>query len=72
ERRGEGIYGVAVKVPNLEKAIEDVHSRGIRTVGTLQMGKLKEVRLHPKDCYGVMIEMCEYKAEHPLLVASLS
>jgi len=66
ENRGEGLTLISLKVPNLEEAMAEMKAKGIRLVAE----RHEDVRLavyHPKDTYGVMIELIEYNAEHPLL-----
>ncbi len=53
--RGEGLSLVSLKVPNLEEAIAEMQSRGVRLAA-----KTKRVAVfHPKDTYGVMFEFIE-------------
>ena len=56
--RGEGLHCLSLKVPNLEEAIAEMKSKGIRHIGT--MGKTIAI-FHPKDTYGVMIDLIERK-----------
>jgi methylmalonyl-CoA/ethylmalonyl-CoA epimerase len=68
EKRGEGLTLISLKVPNLEEAMAEMKTKGIRLVAE----RHEDVRLaiyHPKDTYGVMIELIEYDAQHPLLNA---
>jgi len=68
ERRGEGLTLISLKVSNLDEGMAEMKARGIRLVAE----KHENVRLalyHPKDTYGVMIELIEYETEHPLLTA---
>lgn len=67
--KGEGVHALSFKVPNIEEAVEEAESKGIRKVGEMQKGGVKEVQLHPKDTYGIMIELCEYDEKHGLEVA---
>jgi len=55
ESRGEGLYFVALEVPNLKEAVAEIKSKGIRQVteGPAQ------AFFHPKDLHGVMIELIE-------------
>lgn len=69
ESEGEGIQALSFKVADLEEAVEEAESKGIRKVGEMETGNVKEVQLHPKDTHGVMIELCEYKEEHDLATA---
>lgn len=70
EQRGEGIAGVSFKVSNLEEATAKLQSRGVRLVGRVERGKIKEAQFHPKDCFGVLIELCEYEEKHRALTAA--
>lgn len=66
ERNGEGLADIALKVENLEKAMAEMESRGIRVVAKLDLGSVKEAVLHPKDTHGVMIALTEYTVEDPV------
>jgi len=68
EKRGEGLTLLSLKVSNLDEAMAEMKAKGIRLVAE----KHDNIRLalyHPKDTYGVMIELIEYDAEHPLFNA---
>ncbi|MBI4285084.1 MAG: VOC family protein [Chloroflexi bacterium] len=65
KRRGEGVALVAFKVDNLEEGIADFQARGIRLVRRADRSRMKLAMFHPKDTYGVMLELIEYKSEHP-------
>ncbi len=69
EHRGEGVSLVSFKVSNLQEAVTEMKARGIRQVGAVDRPKMKVAVFHPKDTYGVMIELVEYKAEHPIVAA---
>ncbi|MFC2066760.1 VOC family protein [Chloroflexota bacterium] len=62
ERRGEGIQAISLKVDDIEDAIKEMQTSNIRLVSTLEHGGLKEAQFHPKDAFGVMIELCQYQA----------
>ena len=70
ERRGEGLAAISLKVTDIEEAIAHLESRGIRLVRRIESGKLKEAQFHPKDTFGVMLELCEYELEHGAHLAS--
>jgi len=55
ERRGEGLYFIALGVQNLKEAVAEIKSKGIRqiTEGPAQ------AFFHPGDSHGVMIELVE-------------
>ena len=61
-RRGEGLHHLAFGVPSLDEAMRRFRERGFRFIyETPQPGAGgKRVNfLHPKDCGGVLIELCE-------------
>ena len=60
ERRGEGLHAISFKVDDIEAAIKHCEASGMRLVGRITLGKLKEAQFHPKDSFGFMIELCEY------------
>lgn len=70
KKRGEGVFCVVIKVKNLDKAIEIFEQKGLRRVGEINQGGLREVLFHPKDSYGVQLVLAEYKAMHPASVAA--
>ena len=55
---------------NLDEAMAEMKSRGIRLVGQMEHGKMKAAIYHPKDSYGVMIELIEYETEHGVVTAA--
>ncbi|MFC1943097.1 VOC family protein [Chloroflexota bacterium] len=55
-KRGEGLSVLSLKVPNLEEAIAEMKSKGIRHIQSV--GKNIAV-FHPKDTYGVMIDLIQ-------------
>jgi len=66
DKRGDGLYAIAVKVKNAQKAASDARKRGVRVVGRIekkQLGtrvfNLREIILHPKDAYGVQLLLTE-------------
>lgn len=63
ERRGQGLSAISLKVPNIDEATAELEAKGMRVVSKAQHGRLREVQFHPKDAYGVMIELAEYEEE---------
>ena len=68
EKRGEGIFTVCFQVDDVNEAIELLESKGVRIVGKEQLnwktkvGDGKEIAtpyvfIHPKDCFGIMVEI---------------
>ena len=64
--RGEGFYVLSLKVSNLDEAMTEMKSRGIRLVDQVKSKKARAALYHPKDTYGVIIELVEYETEHAL------
>lgn len=65
ERMGEGLVGgVSFKVADIEVGIAELESKGMKLMGRIQIGGLKEAWFHPRDAYGLLIELCEYDAEN--------
>jgi len=64
ERRGEGLFGVSFKVANIDQAIADLESQGLKCVGKIQLGSVREAQFHPGGACGVMIELTEYVEQH--------
>jgi len=62
EKKGEGIQHIALRVENIEKALESLKQRGLRLIDEqprLGAGGAKIAFIHPKDTKGVLIELCE-------------
>lgn len=70
ERKGEGLAGISLKVHNIEEAVSELQSHGIRLISRYEGGILKEAQFHPKDCFGVVMELCEYTINHGSFIAN--
>jgi len=57
---GEGICCVSLKVPDIEEAIAELESRGIKMISRVKVGQLTEVWFDAANTFGVQIELCEY------------
>jgi len=53
ERRGEGLNALMLKVSNLDQAVDEMQSHGVRLINRSERSAL----FHPKDLHGVMIEL---------------
>lgn len=71
KKRGEGLFGIVIKVTDMDKAVKILEQKGLQSTGEIQIGGLKEVIFHPKDSYGCPIGLAAYKAKHPATVAAL-
>ena len=67
KKRGEGLWLLSLKVTNLDEAMAEMDSKGIRLVRQMKTGRARMAIYHPKDIYGVMIELIEYETEHSLV-----
>lgn len=62
EKRGEGIHHIALRVDNIEAALEKMKAAGIRLLDEVPRpgaGGARIAFLHPKDTGGVLIELTE-------------
>ena len=69
KNRGEGLSLLSLKVLDLDEAMAEMKSRGIRLTQKFELGSAKVALFHPKDTYGVFIELIEYKEKHPAVIA---
>ncbi len=64
EKKGEGLHHIAFAVKEIEKALTEAESEGIRLIDkTPRKGaeNLDIAFLHPKSTFGVLTELCENK-----------
>lgn len=64
EKRGEGIQHVAFRVENIEEALEELKSKGIKLIDEkprVGVGGARIAFLHPKSTNGILVELCERK-----------
>ncbi len=62
ERRGEGIHHIAVNVDDIEKALENAKSNGLKLIDEkprIGAGGKKVAFVHPKSTKGVLLEFVE-------------
>ena len=62
EKKGEGIQHIAFKVNDIEAALKELEEKGIRLIDTkprIGAGNKKIAFLHPKDTFGVLVELSE-------------
>lgn len=69
EKKGEGLAAISLKVPNIEEASSELTGMGLREIGRFTQEGLKEAWFHPRDSFGVLIELCEYNLDHPAAIA---
>jgi methylmalonyl-CoA/ethylmalonyl-CoA epimerase len=62
EKRGQGIQHVAFRVADIEEALAELKSKGVRLIDQtprVGAGGAKIAFLHPKATNGVLVELCE-------------
>jgi methylmalonyl-CoA epimerase len=59
DRRGEGLSMLVLNVADIEEAIRDMRSHGIRLIGREDRPAARVASFHPKDLCGVMIELIQ-------------
>lgn len=62
EKNGEGIQHLALRVDDIEKALNEVREKGVRLIDEkprMGAGGAKIAFLHPKSTHGVLLELCE-------------
>jgi methylmalonyl-CoA/ethylmalonyl-CoA epimerase len=62
DSRGEGIQHIAFRVENIDEALKELKSKGIRLIDEeprLGAGGARIAFIHPKESGGVLVELCE-------------
>lgn len=62
DAKGEGIHHLAIRVENLEAALEDLKAKGVRLIDEKPRpgaGGAKIAFLHPKATGGILLELSE-------------
>ena len=77
EKRGEGVGSLGFKVPDLEAAISELESKGVRLLGRGEYADNPEVDLRvaafdPDSCFGLPLELVEFQQTTPVAVANLT
>ena len=64
EKKGEGIQHIAFMVDNIDEALKEISEKGVRLIDQkprIGAGGKRIAFLHPKDTFGVLVELCEQK-----------
>ena len=67
EKRGEGIHHIALEVDNIEKALEELKAKGLVLIDQKPRRGAHNAKiafLHPKNTYGVLLELVEPDKSH--------
>lgn len=62
EKRGPGLHHLAVEVEDIDAAIAELKSKGVRLIDETPRRGVEDTRiafLHPKDTHGVLLELVE-------------
>lgn len=62
EKRGEGVQHIAFRVDDLEAALRELEAKGMNLIDRtprIGAGKKRIAFLHPKDTFGVLVELSE-------------
>lgn len=62
EKKGEGIQHIALRVDDIEKALEEIKSKGLILIDEKPRygaGGAKIAFIHPKSTKGVLLELCQ-------------
>ena len=62
EKRGEGIHHIAFAVPDVQSALDEAESKGVRLIDKAPRKGAEGLNiafLHPKSTLGVLTELCE-------------
>ena len=58
----EGVRSFHFKVSNLDEAMAEMERKGIRLIGEIKIGGLREAIYSPEDLHGARILLVEYEA----------
>ncbi|HHP7240560.1 MAG TPA: methylmalonyl-CoA epimerase [Cyclobacteriaceae bacterium] len=64
DKKGEGLHHIAFAVDNIEDALENIQSKGVRLIDEKPRKGAEELDiafLHPKSTHGTLTELCEKK-----------
>lgn len=62
EKKGEGIHHIAIRVDDIEKALEELKAKGVRLIDEkprLGAGGCRIAFVHPKATGGILLEISE-------------
>jgi methylmalonyl-CoA/ethylmalonyl-CoA epimerase len=62
EKRGTGVQHIALRVDNVEKSLEELKAKGLRTIDEKPRpgaGGASIAFFHPKSTHGVLLEICQ-------------
>ena len=63
EQRGEGIHHISLRVDNIKSTIKKLKEMGMTLMGEASTNEFSVVFVHPKDNFGILIEIIERKED---------
>ncbi len=63
EHKGEGVSGISFKVSNIDEAVSELQSKGLKLITKVKVGDVTEALFAPPDSFGVILELCEYPGD---------
>jgi 4-hydroxyphenylpyruvate dioxygenase-like putative hemolysin len=60
EEHGRGLYGIGIRVADIDEALNELAEKGIEPEGEAHMGQLSEYFLHPRYFDNVFVILSEY------------
>lgn len=67
QRRGEGVFLISFRVPDVEEALRELHRKGVKTVDSeprYLMGN-RYAFIHPRELCGVLTEVLDGEFQPP-------
>src|SRR3990172_4887815 len=58
-----GVFGVNLKVTNMDQAVAELQARGIRLIRDSKVGDARQAWFDTEDTFGVQIELSEYPGD---------
>ena len=68
---GEGLYGIAIRVPDIDNAIAELEAKGLKLERRGELPGLKVAMFYPENAYGCRIELVQYDVARPVCVANV-
>lgn len=62
EKKGEGLHHIAFKVDGLDSVLRELEKKGVKLIDStprIGAGNKRIAFLHPKDTFGVLVELSE-------------
>jgi catechol 2,3-dioxygenase-like lactoylglutathione lyase family enzyme len=67
----EGIFGIGLRVPNLDEAIAELEAKGIKCNYKTELPGIKAAQFSAENTHGVWFELVEYDVVPPVSLANI-